>query len=678
VRLRRSTVSFIVAIAENGVAARQLAFACRVGAMSMPVPPDPFVGLEVASQSQSGVSFKIERQLGEGATAVAYFATRSAPEGSSPVVLKVILPNVIRQSGDAARMVVQKESVALGRLNERVPPSPFVVRLLDVGTLPYRSLGQTLDLPWLAIEYVHGGSEGTKLEDRVSRHVAATGFAFEPERAIRALTHITEGLREIHEAGVIHRDLTPNNVLCCGSGSSEIFKISDFGIARPLGVQSTFGQALLGTPGYIAPEQASETKGPTGFYSDIFSVAAMAYFILTGEPYLRARNLWDVVSTTERRSLRSAKSLSPELRDEPQACAAIDAALALATSPDPTRRPQSAMALAASLIPWLDSCPPTRRLPIVPPQPTGPAASLDGWNFTVRHPIGHDWVLSRVGWDADGHCLAASTRGLVYFDGTTWIDIPPHTLGGLGGVRFSTRIGPGRWLLGGDGGSVAEYSRGGVTRIRRGPDPELSLLDASGDPADISAMLASRQGEAPLLCATAGGHWLKPLSVAQASALLGIAPLGDERFLVCGRSASGKGLTAIYTPLMWELSSVNMTETRAMTACSSRPERDLAVAVGAAGQVVRIQSGKTQVEQIIGAPDFSAVCVDVLGRVWAGAAGELWFADTGSRTLRCVWRDASWQAPFVSIFADFGMVFAATADGAILEARTALSQLVAM
>jgi serine/threonine protein kinase len=635
------------------------------------------VGLEVASESQRGVSFRIERQLGEGATAVAYFATRSSPEGSSPVVLKVILPNVIRQSGDTARMVVQKESIALGRLNERVPPSPFVVRLLDTGELSYRSLGQTLELPWLAIEYVHGGTEGTKLEDRVARHLAATGFAFEPERAIRALTHITEGLSEIHAVGVIHRDLSPNNVLCCGSGSSEIFKISDFGIARPLGVQATFGQALVGTPGYIAPEQASETKGPVGFYSDIFSAAAMAYYVLTGEPYLRSRNLWDVVSTSERRTLRSAKGLAPELRDEPQACAAIDEALALATSPDPTRRPQSAQAFAASLIPWLNTCPPTRRVPLAPPRPTGPSASLEGWNFTVRHPIGHDWVLSRVGWDADGHCLAAATRGLVYFDGTKWVEIPATTLGGLG-VNFSTRVGPGRWLLGGHGGSVVEYSRGGVTRALRGLDPSLSLLDAAGDLSDISAMIASRPGSPPLLCATAGGHWLKPLPVPQASALLGLAQLAEERFLVCGRSVDGKGLTAIYDPLAWELTPLAMTEARAMTACASRLERSFAVSVGAGGHVVRLEGGELQAEQLPDAPDFSAVCVDVLGRVWAGAAGELWYSDAGSRSLRRIWRDQSWRAPFVSIFADFGMTFAATADGAILEARSALSQLVSM
>ncbi len=633
----------------------------------------------VPSENQPGVSFKIERRLGEGGTAVAYFATRMGPEGTSPVVLKVILPNIIMQAGDTARMIVQKESVALGRLNERVPPCPFVVRLLDVGSITYRGRpGQSIPLPWLAIEYVHGGSEGVTLEDRVTRTIAASGFAFEPERAVRALSHITEGLHEIHEVGVIHRDLNPNNVLACGSGTSELFKISDFGIARPIGVQATFGQALVGTPGYISPEQASETEGPTGFYSDIFSVAATAYFLLTGEPYFQVKNLWDVISTTkspERRPLRSAKALAPELRDEPTACAAIDAALAAATSPDATRRPQSAKALAASLVPWLSSCPPTRRTAVALPRPAGPTSSLDGWQFMVRHPVGHDWVLSRVGWDADGHCLAASTRGLVYFDGTKWVDIPQHTLAGVGGVRFSTRVGPGRWLLGGEGGSVVEYARGGITRALRGLDPTITLLDASGDLADVSAMLGMRPGSGPLLCATAGGHWLKPLPASGAAALLGITDLGGQRWLVCGRTSDGQGLTAIYRPLLWELEPLTVIPTRAMTACAGRPERSLAVAVGAGGHVLRLENGQRHAEQLASGPDFSAVCVDVMGRVWAGAAGELWFSETGSRSFRRVWHDPNWTAPFVSIFADFGMMFAATADGAVVEGRATFSQL---
>src|SRR5882724_11666365 len=135
--------------------------------MSASLPPDPFVGLSVRCESRPEVSYQIERLLGEGGTAVAYYATRTGPEGRSPVVLKIILPSIVLTAGDTASTIVKKEAVALGRLNERMPPRPFVVRLLDVGTLQYAGRGRPIPLPWLAIEYVHGGPYGVTLEDRV-------------------------------------------------------------------------------------------------------------------------------------------------------------------------------------------------------------------------------------------------------------------------------------------------------------------------------------------------------------------------------------------------------------------------------------------------------------------------------------------------------------------------------
>src|SRR5882724_132911 len=151
---------------------------------------DPFIGLTLGSVTQPEVKLRIERRLGEGGTAAAYFATRFGPDGISPVVVKVILPSVIAQAGETARMIVQKEAVALGRLNERVPQSPFVVRLLDVGELDYKRHGVQLVLPWLAIEYVHGGVEGATLEERVAHTVTGTGVAFSAERALRLLRHV--------------------------------------------------------------------------------------------------------------------------------------------------------------------------------------------------------------------------------------------------------------------------------------------------------------------------------------------------------------------------------------------------------------------------------------------------------------------------------------------------------
>ena len=144
-------------------------------------PSDPFIGTTVASELRPGVVYRIERKLGEGGTARAYFASRFGPEGTSPVVMKVIQPSVIAQAGERARMIVQKEAVALGRINERVPPCPFVVRLLDTGSIDFPGRAPAAPpLPWLALEYVHGGPEGATLEERVATSVADTDLPSRP------------------------------------------------------------------------------------------------------------------------------------------------------------------------------------------------------------------------------------------------------------------------------------------------------------------------------------------------------------------------------------------------------------------------------------------------------------------------------------------------------------------
>ena len=86
----------------------------------------------LASESQPGVRYSFERVVGEGGMGTAYLARRETAEGASPVVVKVMHEEVL--AGEIApEVVAAKESVALRRLNESVPPTPFVVRFVDAG-----------------------------------------------------------------------------------------------------------------------------------------------------------------------------------------------------------------------------------------------------------------------------------------------------------------------------------------------------------------------------------------------------------------------------------------------------------------------------------------------------------------------------------------------------------------
>lgn len=631
---------------------------------------DPFIGTTVPSELRSGVVYRVERRLGEGGTAIAYFASRFGPEGTSPAVLKIIQPAIIAQAGDRAEMVVRKEAVALGRMNERVPSCPSVVRLLDAGTTEYNARGYSLRLPWLALEYVHGGPEGTTLEDRVARAVRDTGYAFPPERALRLIEQVTDGLTEIHAAGVIHRDLNPNNVLCCGSSLAEMFKISDFGIARPLGMNATFGSETVGTPGYVAPEQIG-SRGETSFPVDIFSLGALLFHVITGEELFKVSGLLAMVAARgpERRSIKETKGLCPEIRMDPEVCDGIDRALALATSPDPAQRPATPRAFAASLKSWLTSCPPTRRTQL--PSELAPGPSLPRWAFNVRHPAEHRWLIVRIGWDSDGHCLAATTDGLIYFDGTAWSEVPAATLGGIRPIRFVSSAGAGRWLIGGDSAVIAEYSRAGVSRTLRGNDPALSFTDATGDLGDLGAAIALRAGSPPLLVGVSGGRFLKPLPVTQAASLMGVTRVDETRFMVVGRGVDGSGLAGLYSPLEWQFELLPRTAGRALTAVASRPERELSYASGSQGAVLRRHHDAAEVTYLPEGSDLASVGLDVLGCAWAGGAGALWVSPGPESGWHKVWGNQEWRAPFVSIFAEPGLVMAAAADGAIIEGRVA-------
>jgi len=635
---------------------------------------DVFLGQVLESTFQPGVSYRLEHKLGEGATAVAYLAKRSGPDGEWPAVIKIIQPHIVKDSNERALTIIKKEAVALGRLNERVPPTPFVVRLLDTGSLVFKPFGKGLELPWIALEYVHGGLEGTTLHERVRYSVRETGFAFDPIRTARIVQALAKGMDEIHAVGVVHRDAHPGNVLCCGAGETEIFKMSDFGIARPIGLNATFGGASVGTPGYMAPEQYDE-RGTVGPLSDLFSLGALVFYVLTGENLFEGRSAAGAMSAAkspQRRSLLEVPTLAFELREREAACLALDLAIARATSINPKDRPQTGKLFAESLLPWLgaeaNTMRPSRRW-MSSMEALRSREMVVETNWTVRHPPGDDRLVTNVAWDASGNALALTTRGPSFWDGTRWLDLPANGLPPPDSIRFVERLGAASWLIGTEGAKLFEYSRDGGRELIAGPDPTVAFSAGTTELDDLAVMIGERRGEPPMLFTLVGKRWLRPLPVTDASMLTGVARIDDERFLVVGRGADGEAFAAVHWPLHWSLQRLQTPKSRAFLACASRPERRLVVAVGTDGVLVEIEGNNVSARSVPTAPDMVAIAVDTLGRQWAAGRGRV-YSKRNQGEFTCVWEHQAWQPPFVGIMAEVGSIVAVTVDGAVLECRS--------
>ena len=640
--------------------------------MSSLLPPSSLRGRYIDSEVQPGVRYLLERHVGEGGMGQAYLARREAPEGAGPVVVKVVRPT-IGEGQISPELLAQKEAVALGRLNERVPPCPFVVRFIDTGST---LIFGTKPTPWIAIEYVHGGVEGTTLEDRVTYSLHKTEFAFDPVRAAHAIRCLASGLAAIHAVGVIHRDLTPGNVLCCGFGESEIFKISDFGLARPSGLGRTFAGLSVGTVGYAAPEQSGSAEN-TSPATDVFAFACVIYYVLTGAHYFDGQSpvsAYAAMQRNERASLLDAALLSPELRERPEACRAIDAALARATERAADLRPRTAEELANAIVPWLGE------------QPSGPRSSrrlmgtlvglsppsdLAGWSWIVRQKPREDLIIQSAAWDTDGHCFAFTPRGPLFWNGQAWVGAT-GTLSELPrGMAFARRCEAGGWLVGGSAGTLAVFGTDGVRDLAQATDPRVEFIDGSGQLDDLVVAVGRRPGAPPALWAMSGGRWLKPLPLPDVASVASLVRVDDLRWLVSGRRSHGGGFAALYAPLQWELSDLAVPETRAFVSTASSLEREIGLAVGSDGIVLRLDADGLTTSRVHGQPDLSAAALDVLDREWVTSLGTLWTRAFGlGESWRPAWAEMTWGAPFVSLMADAGMVVAMTADGGIVEGRS--------
>ncbi|HEY7424829.1 MAG TPA: serine/threonine-protein kinase [Gemmataceae bacterium] len=272
--------------------------------------------------------YEILGELGRGGMGVVYKVRQAQPNRFA--ALKMLLPELPADKETLARFRIEVEAAA--RLQH-----PCIVHIYQVGEHQGR--------PFYSMEYVEGGS--------LAQQLAAT-----PNTSCRQAAELVEILaRAIHFAhrrGVIHRDLKPGNVLLTADGAP---KITDFGLAKLLeGIgdgprsEATSG-AVLGTPWYMAPEQAEGRPGAVGPATDIHALGAILYRILTGRP-----PFWGVSTLDILEQVRSLEPVSPS-RLQPKVPRDLETICVKCLHKEPAKRYASAEELAEDLDRFLQGQP---------------------------------------------------------------------------------------------------------------------------------------------------------------------------------------------------------------------------------------------------------------------------------------------------------------------------------
>ncbi|HEV3143164.1 MAG TPA: serine/threonine-protein kinase, partial [Gemmataceae bacterium] len=274
--------------------------------------------------------FEILRELGRGGMGIVYLARQLSL--NRLVALKVLAPDALGQLEALQRFRREAESVA--KLQH-----PNVVQVFEIGAVQNRS--------YLALEYVSGGS----LVDYLR------GVPCPPSEAAAFLETVARAVHFAHKQGIIHRDLKPANILLTGpdlvSGqasarpalSAFVPKVADFGLAKEVGLES--GQShtgfILGTPSYMAPEQARGEPAAIGPVADVYALGAILYELLTGRPPFRGSTTLETVQQA------LAEDPVPPARLRPGTPRDLETICLKCLQKEPARRYASAEALADDL-----------------------------------------------------------------------------------------------------------------------------------------------------------------------------------------------------------------------------------------------------------------------------------------------------------------------------------------
>ena len=260
--------------------------------------------------------YRVDREIGRGGMAVVYLAT--PVQGGPPVAIKALRPELTVVLG-AGRF--QREVEILGRLRH-----PGIVPVLESG-----AAGSLL---YLVMPYVAGENLRTRLEQAGPLPV--------PE-ALSITGDLVAAIDHAHGRGIVHRDIKPANVLLEGPRAH----ICDFGLALAIDRAAlepiSSSGLVIGTPGYMSPEQAM--GAPVGTASDIYALGCMLYEMLTGDLPFAGATAQAIIARRLSEPPRSLRTVRPDVPLRLQA--AVAAALAVV----PAERPASGAELLRMLAP---------------------------------------------------------------------------------------------------------------------------------------------------------------------------------------------------------------------------------------------------------------------------------------------------------------------------------------